>query len=140
MRHTVLAAVLILVAGWGLSRPVPECPDREVLTATLSCELAVSAALGALPADRAVITRIQFLYGSLIPLYLPLLGQDEQPTIGYVLFTYNDGSREYVDLIAWHGELTAAGPEPYPHSAAAQATTVGSARASARPSAPIPLS
>lgn len=115
VRHTVLSALLILAAAWGLSRPVPECPDRADQAATLPCELAVSAALGTLPADHAAITRIQFLYGSLIPYYPALFGHGEEPpTTGYVLFTNQGGTRNYVDVVAWHGELTAAAPLPYP--------------------------
>ena len=87
----------------------------------MSCELAVAAALGALPSHHAPIARIQFLYGSLIFYFPALLPSDEQGTIGYVLFTYEDGSRDYVDVAEFHGELSASAPMPYPQTSASQA-------------------
>jgi len=67
-----------------------------------------------LPADHAEVTRIQFLYGSLIAYFRPLREPGEQASFGYVLFTYGDGSRQYIDVAASDGGLTAAEPLPYP--------------------------
>ena len=121
MTHAILAAVLLIAAAWGLSRPVPECPDRADQTASLSCEVAVATALGVLPDERAAIARIQFLYGSRVPYFPALAGPGEQATIGFVQFTYEDGWREYVDVAAFRGEVSAAAPMPYPLSSASQA-------------------
>jgi hypothetical protein len=118
VRHAVLAIVLLLGGAWALSRPIPECPPRGDQTPTLSCELAVTVALGALPADHAPISRTQFLYGSVIPYFPPLYGPGDERTIGVVKFTYEDGSRDYVDVAEWHGEVTAAAPKTLEPSAA----------------------
>jgi len=88
--------------------------------ASLSCELAVTTALGSLPADRAAITRIQFLYGSRVPYFPAFVAPNDRATIGFVQFTYEDGWREYVDVVAFHGEVSAAAPMPYPQSSANQ--------------------
>lgn len=113
MKAFALAAVFVVAAAWAVSQPVPECPPHADQTASLSCELAVTEALSALPADHPPVMRIQFLYGSLIPYFPALLGSGQQATIGVVKFTYEDGSREYVDVAAGHGELIAAAPLAY---------------------------
>lgn len=118
VKHGTLAVVLLLGGAWALSRPIPECPPRGDQTPTLSCELAVTAALGALPADHAAFARTQFLYGSVIPYFPPLYGPGDERTIGVVKFTYQDGLRVYVDVAEWHGEVTAAAPKPLEPSAA----------------------
>jgi hypothetical protein len=114
MRHATLAAVFVVAATWALGRPAPECPPRSDQTARLSCEISIGGGLGALPADHAAITRIQFLRGSLIPILPALVASAEQAAIGYVVFTYQDGSRDYVDLAAVGGELSVGPATAYP--------------------------
>lgn len=103
MKWLLLLTIFLLTACSQL--PTPECDPAESAGSVLGCREAVRAALAALPAGHATVTRIQFLYGSLGP-GAPLL-QGEQPTHGYVVFTWADGTRrQYVALTAFRGSLS----------------------------------
>lgn len=114
MRRGVVTVALLL-AGCGLGAPAPECdPGGDWQRARLPCGVAVIAATSALPAGHPAITRTQFLYGSATPCCSRLYGDDEEvPVQGHVVFTYEGGLREYVDVSVWHGELSIGTPETY---------------------------
>jgi hypothetical protein len=117
MKHGSGGLILALtLTACGLVPPSPECDvprggDQRALT----CEAAVHAAIGVLPdEDTPQVNRIQFLYGSVTPCCSYLYGPGEEaPVDGYVVFTYASGSREYVDVSLWHGELNAGELLPY---------------------------
>jgi hypothetical protein len=88
----VLAALTLigLQVGCGpLVWPSPECdPTAVEAFEPISCEHAVTAAAGALPADHARITRVQFLSGSARPLTCcPARAGEPTPPPAYVVFT-----------------------------------------------------
>lgn len=117
VKHTVGALMFALtLTACGLVVPSPECdPPTGDDEGALTCEAAVRAATDVLPGDDTPpIDRIQFLYGSATPCCSHLYGPGEEaPVVGYVVFTYASGSREYVDVSLWHGDLTAGEPLPY---------------------------
>jgi hypothetical protein len=107
-----LATVLSACLG-GI--PGVECDPPEDEQARLTCADAVNAASRALPAGTtAFIDRIQFLYGSPTPCCSRLYGAGEEaPLVGYVVFTAADGSRDYVGVSLWDGDLVTGAPMPY---------------------------
>ena len=114
MRRLLLVATLFL-AACGQQLPKPECDPAQTSESRLSCGEAVRAALGALPNGHPPITRIQFGYGSLTPsFFVGSYPAGDQPTYGYVVFTWANGSRrQYVCLAVYHGQLTVGEPTPY---------------------------
>lgn len=103
-----LAAALL--AGCGLTGPVPECDQgNHDGSVTISCQDAVSVARDQLPTGHPDVTRIQFLYGS----YRPLLPQLGGAVPAYVVFTFSDTTRLAVQLWLSQGELAAESPEAY---------------------------
>jgi hypothetical protein len=113
MKRLLLIGTLLLTACGQLQLPRPECDPKDTAAAVLHCGEAVRAALGALSWNHPTITRIQFLYGSL-RWWQGGFPNGDQPTNGYVVFTWANGSRrQYVDLTVWHGALTVGKPTPY---------------------------
>jgi hypothetical protein len=87
------------------------------MSSTLTCDAAVIAALDALPADHRPIQRIQFLYGSPVPITgggLLRPEGDAQPVRGYVVFTFTGGDpQQYVPVHWFEGEVTTEAPADY---------------------------
>lgn len=115
MRVFLGATLVILLAACG-SQPQAECdPASTEASAPLRCDTAVKAALDTLPDDHAAIIRIQVLYGSARPFDCGgrPLRPDEQRVCAYVVFTFEDETREYVALAKLNDHLTARSPAPY---------------------------
>lgn len=117
VKHSVRALILALtLTACGFVLPSPECdPPTGDDQGALTCEAAVQAATGVLRDENTPpIDRIQFLYGSATACCSRLYGPGEEaPVIGYVVFTFATGSRQYVDVSLWYGGLTAGEPLPY---------------------------
>ena len=117
MRWTaVVLALATIGAGCALGPRAPECdPGMTVERGALTCRAAVDAALQVVPNERPRIERVQFLYGSATPwrggVLLP--EDEESPVLGYVVFTYATGLRDYVDVTLWHGTISVGEPLPY---------------------------
>jgi hypothetical protein len=107
--------VALVVFLWGCSAelPAPEC-DQTQEQSGLACAVAVNAALDAVKDRRAEIERIQFLYGCAGPCGGQLQpGNEGRALRAYVVFTYRDGSAEFVALTLWDNRLEVAEPAEY---------------------------
>ena len=113
MRLAILG-LLVLTACGPRTAVRPECDvNSAFMSSTLTCEAAVAAALEALPPDQPTIQRIQFLYGSPVPITRAPVGQEE-PIHGYVVFTFVGGvPQQYVPVHWLDGEVTTEAPADY---------------------------
>jgi hypothetical protein len=111
LRVCVALAVLLSGCTWGL--PAPEC-DRTQEQSGIACAVAVEAALDAVRDRQAEIERIQFLYGCAVPCTGRVQqGDNEDALRAYVVFTYRDGSAEFVALTLSDNRLLVADPAEY---------------------------
>jgi hypothetical protein len=94
--------------------PAPECDTaRFDPPPTLTCEVAVDAALDLLP-SHGPIAALQFLYGSLCPPNARCMAPDG--SAGTVIITFGDGSQQSVYVALQSGRLVTEAPAPYPPS------------------------
>jgi hypothetical protein len=116
MRVAPLVAVFLLLAACVADFPEAECDTNpEFVGSALTCDDAVRAAVAALPTDHPAIERVQFLFGSPVPVLGRLFPADgEQPIEAYVVFTYRGATdQQYVPVVWYAGELTSGEPAAY---------------------------
>lgn len=115
MRGFLAASVLVLSAC-GAQLPAPECdPASEEKDAPLRCHDAVRQAVQVLPPDHPDVTRVQFVYASFQPWQC---GAGPPPPEGpgrlctHVVFTFADGSRQYVGVNLFGDQIAVSSPWP----------------------------
>jgi hypothetical protein len=112
----LLLVVTLFLAACGPNLPAAECdPASQHPDSLLHCDTAVSKALRVLPSDHQTITRVQFLYGSARPYDCGVgLSRTPRPSgCAYVVFTFADKSRQYVNVMGTDEAMTLASPAPY---------------------------
>jgi hypothetical protein len=114
-RITALGAVLV-VAGCGLLPevlPTPTCDPTEFgQPPALTCEVAVRAAVAALPEQHRRIVAVEFRYGGLCPPNARCLftGSDH----GTVIVTFAGGQQISIQVAVQEGRLVTEPPAEYP--------------------------
>jgi hypothetical protein len=113
MRLVILGLLVLTACGPRTAVP-PECDvNSAFMSSMLTCDAAVAAALEALPPDHLTIKRIQFLYGSPVPITRAPVRRGE-PIHGYVVFTFVGGvPQQYVPVHWLDGNLTTEAPADY---------------------------
>jgi hypothetical protein len=110
---TAIALVAFVVVSVLTSGPAPECDPAAVeALRPLNCREAVGMAERALAGEHPTITRRQFLAGSAEPIFFGLrAGEGVART--FVVFTYADAQREFVNLTMADGTMYVGEPKDY---------------------------
>jgi hypothetical protein len=112
-----LLVVALALSACGDALPPVECAaEAKAPGAALPCRNAVDVALTTLPPAHPKITKIQVEIGSIVPWACgsrPIPpGSDGTYACEVVVFTYDDASRQKVQVVLWDGALTAQSPVP----------------------------
>lgn len=92
--------------------PEPKCDTSQFnAPPPLTCQVAVDAALEALP-DGRPITAVEFVYGSICPPNARCMPPDG--SAGTVIVTFGDTTQQSVYVRLEAGQLVVEPPEPYP--------------------------
>lgn len=112
----VLAMALALAAcGAFVPPPAPTCDTAQFAhPATLTCEVAVDAALDSL-SSHPPLTAVEFVYGSICPPNARCMPPDGNA--GTVIVTFGDASQQSVYVHLDGGRLVVDPPVPYPPEA-----------------------
>jgi len=114
MRAVSFLLVAVLVGGCSLFevRPPVECDDTQFRPPpTLSCDVAVDAALGSL-SSHPPITALAFVYGDVCPPNARCLAPSG--SYGTLIITFGDGSQQSVHVGLDGTRMTVEEPRPYP--------------------------
>lgn len=111
----LLVGVILVLAACGQQLPAPECdPDPAFAGVALTCEVAVAAAVGTLPADHPAIKRIQFIRGASHCCRALLAEAVVPPLVAHVVFTFAGTAQRQQVRVEWQrGTLTAGSLTPW---------------------------